>query len=248
MQVFLKDKSYKKRAMYRLLIVPIVMISLLVSISAHGAGVAQYTKAIEQSPEDMKYKFYLLRGMAYRDQGDIEPAIKDFSTSIQMRPSYDAYLRRGEMYFEKGAYNIAESDFTKAIEINPSIEAYKLRGLTYLVLGNLDLAIVDGTEIINMAPNTSESYNIRMEAYGQIGEPKLAREDARRALSLDRKNRVASDILVKYPERIEITSGSSRYRPKGDIDKYRVWASSQGFAFSKKPEEEGAGQQAPDEK
>ena len=226
--------------MRQLIIFPIVVVSLLLSTLAYGAGVADYTKAINQSPEDMKYKFYLLRGLAYRDQGNIEAGIKDSSTSIRMRPTFDAYLRRGEMYFEKGAYNIAEHDFSEAIEINPSLEAYKLRGLTYLVLGNLDMAIVDGTEIINIAPNISESYNIRMEAYAQIGEPKLAREDARRALTLDRRNRVASDLLVKYPEKIEITSGSSRYRPKGDISKYRVWASSSGFAFSKKPEEEEA--------
>ena len=130
--------------------------------------------------------------------------------------------------------------FSEAIEINPSLEAHKLRGLTYLVLGNLDMAIVDGTEIIKMAPNTSESYNIRMEAYAQIGEPKLAREDARRALSLDRRNTVASELLVKYPEKIEISSGgSTRYRPKGDINKYRVWASNQGFAFTRKTEEDG---------
>jgi tetratricopeptide (TPR) repeat protein len=229
--------------MNRFLIFPIVVVSLLLSALAYGAGVAEYTKAIDQSPEDMKCKFYLLRGVAYRGQGNIEAAIKDFSTSIQMRPSHDAYLRRGEMYFEKGAYSIAVHDFNKAIEKNPSLEAYRLRGLTYLVLGNLDMAIVDGTEIINLAPNTSESYNIRMEAYGQIGEPKLAREDARRALSLNRRNMVASDILVKHPEKIEITSGSSRYRPKGDISRYRVWASSQGFAFSRKPEEEETSQE-----
>ena len=224
--------------MRQLIIFPIIVVSLLLAALAFGAGVAEYTKAIDQSPADMKYKFYLLRGMAYRDQGNINAAIKDFGTSIQMRPTLDAYLRRGEMYFEKGTYNIAEHDFSEAIKVNPSIEAYKLRGLTYLVLGNLDMAIADGTEIINMAPNASESYNIRMEAYGQIGKAKLAREDARRALSLDRRNRVASDLLVKYPEKIEITRGSSRYRPKDDIDKYRVWASSQGFAFSRKPEAE----------
>jgi len=223
--------------MNRLIIIPIVLISFLLPALSFGEGVAEYTRAIEQSPEDMKYKFYLLRGMAYRDQRDIDAAIKDFSTSIQMRPTHDAYLRRGEMYFEKGAYSIAEHDFSEAIEINPSIEAYKLRGLTYLVQGNLDMAVVDGTEIIKMAPNTSESYNIRMEAYAQIGEPQLAREDARRALSLDRGNRVASDILVNYPEKIEITSNSSRYRPKGDINKYRVWANSKGFAFTLKPED-----------
>ncbi len=225
--------------MRRLIIFPIVVVLLLLSIFAYGADVAEYTRAIDQSPADMKYKFYLLRGMAYRNQGNIDAAIKDFGTSIQMHPTPDAYLRRGEMYFEKGTYNIAEHDFSEVIEVNPSLEAYKLRGLTYLVVGNLDMAIADGTEIIKMAPNASESYNIRMEAYVQIGEAALAREDARRALTLDRRNKVASELLVKYPEKIEMTSGASRYRPKGDINKYRVWANSQGFAFSRKPEEEG---------
>jgi tetratricopeptide (TPR) repeat protein len=107
--------------------------------------------------------------------------------------------------------------------------------LTYLVLGNLDMAIFDGTEIIKKAPNTSESYIIRMEAYAQIGEIQLAREDARRALSLDRRNKVAAELLVNNPEKIEITSGSSRYRPKGDINKYRVWANNKGFAFTAQP-------------
>ncbi|MDX1776311.1 MAG: tetratricopeptide repeat protein [Desulfobulbales bacterium] len=233
--------------MHKLITLPIVLLTLIFATLVYGSGVAEYTKAIEQSPDDMKYKFYLLRGIAYRDQGNIDAAIKDFSTSIQMRPSHDAYLRRGEMYFEKGAYNVAEQDFSYAIEVNPSLEAHKLRGLTYLVLGNLDMAIVDGTEIISMAPNTSESYNIRMEAYAQIGEPGLAREDARRALSLDRRNTVASDLLVKYPEKIEITSGSTRYRPKGDINKYRVWASTKGFAFTLKSGEDEAakGQDTP---
>jgi len=224
--------------MRRLIIYPFVLISLLVSSSAFSQGVAEYTEAIEQSPADMKYKFYFLRGLAYRAQRDVDAAIRDFSTSIKMRPTQDAYLRRGEMYFEKGAYKIAESDFSDAIEINPSVEAYKLRGLTNLVLGKLDMAIVDGTEIINKAPNTSESYNIRMEAYAQIGETQLAREDARRALSLDRRNKVAAELLVNNPEKIEITSGSSRYRPKGDINKYRVWANNKGFAFTQKTEKE----------
>jgi tetratricopeptide (TPR) repeat protein len=222
--------------MSRLIIYPFVLISLLVSSFAFSQGIEEYTRAIEQSPEGMKYKFYFLRGLAYRGQRDVEAAIRDFSTSIKMRPTQDAYLRRGEMYFEKGAYTIAESDFSEAIEINPSVEAYKLRGLTYLVLGNLDMAIMDGTEIINKAPNTSESYNIRMEAYAQLGDAQHAREDARRALSLDRRNQVASDILVNYPEKIELTRGSGRYRPKGDINKYRIWANNKGFAFTLKPE------------
>jgi tetratricopeptide (TPR) repeat protein len=178
--------------------------------------------------------------MAYRKQREINAAIKDFSVSIKMRASHDGYLRRGEMYFEKGAYAIAEEDFTAAIAINPSLEAHRLRGVTYLVLGKLDQAIAEGTEMISLAPNASESYNIRMEAYAQVGKQQLAREDARRALSLDRKNAVASELLVRYPEKIELTTGISRYRPKGDINRYRVWANSKGFAFTLKPEEEEA--------
>lgn len=224
--------------MNKLIIFPIVLFSLLISSNVFASGVTAYTEAINQSPDDMKYKFYLLRGIAYRGERDIDAAIKDFSVSIQMRPTHDAYLRRGEMYFEKGTYNIAEQDFSEAIEINPSLEAYKLRGVTYLVMGNLDMAILDGTEIINLEPNTSESYNIRMEAYAQIGKQALAREDARRALYLDPNNTVASELLVNYPEKIVLTGKSNRYRPRQDISKYRVWANNKGFAFTALPEGE----------
>ena len=234
--------------MKQLIILPLVLLSLLLTSQAFGDGVAEYTRAIAQSPEGMKYKFYLLRGKAYMDQGNIDAAIKDFGTSIQLRPSYEAFLRRGEMYFEKGTYTIAEHDFSEAIKINPTQEAYKMRGLTYLVLGNLDLAVADGTELIKLAPNTSESYNIRMEAYAQLGKIKLAREDARRAQSLDRRNKVASELLVNYPEKIELSGGTSRYRPKGDINKYRIWANSKGFAFTLKKGEEGKGNAATESK
>ncbi|MGW8162082.1 MAG: hypothetical protein ACWGN1_07540, partial [Desulfobulbales bacterium] len=113
-------------------------------------------------------------------------------------------------------------------------------GVTDLVLGNLESAVADGTEIIAMKPNVSESYNIRMEAYAQMGKLELAREDARKALALDRSNSEASELLVKYPEKIEFTRGASRYRPKLDVNKYRVWANNKGFAFTLKPENEEA--------
>jgi tetratricopeptide (TPR) repeat protein len=211
--------------------------------------IIEYTRAIEQSPEDRKYKFYLLRGLAYREKGDISSAIKDFSTSIQLKPNRGAYLKRGEMYFEKGNFNIAINDFSEAIKISPSIEAYKLRGLTSLVQGNLEMAIEDGTKIIEIAPNVSESYNIRMEAYAQIGKFKLAREDARRALSLNKRNKIASDLLVKYPEKI-VLQGVGRKYESIQVEEYNIWANSQGFAFTKKQKEEQAeesseSQQAP---
>ena len=128
---------------------------------------------------------------------------------------------------------MAVNDFSEAIKINPTLQAYKLRGLTYLVQGSLELAIQDGTEIIKLAPNVSDSYNIRMEAYAQIGEPKLAREDARRALALDRKNRVAQDVLVKNPEKITLQGSRGKYKSI-QVENYKIWANTKGFAFTKK--------------
>ena len=225
----------KDKAMHRLIVFPILLVFILaVPVQLFAARtIIEYTRAIEQSPGDRKYKFYLLRGLAYRENGDISAAIKDFRTSIQLKSNRGAYLKRGEMYFEKGNLNIAVNDFTEAIKINPSIEAYRLRGLTYLVMGNLEMAIEDGTEIIERAPNKSDSYNIRMEAYAQIGNFRLAREDARRALSLNRRNRIAQDLLVKYPEKIVLHGTRSKYKSI-QVENYKIWASTKGFAFTKK--------------
>jgi tetratricopeptide (TPR) repeat protein len=218
-----------------LLILPvltILMISAPVQLFA-AKSIAEYTKAIDQSPADRKYKFYLLRGEAHIENGDFSAAIKDFSTSIQLKPSKEAYLNRGKMYFQRGTHNMAVKDFSEAININPTLDAYKLRGLTYLVQGSLELAIQDGTEIIKLAPNISDSYNIRMEAYAQIGEFELAREDARRALSLDRRNKIAQEVLVKNPEKIILEGSRSKYRSI-QVENYKIWANSKGYAFTKK--------------
>ena len=232
--------------MNRLFILPILIISLIaVPVQLYAArSIAEYTKAIEQSPTDRKYKFYLLRGQAYKENSNISAAIKDFSTSIQLKPNKESYVRRGEMYFQRGAFNMAITDFSEAIKINPTLDTYKLRGLTYLVQGSLELAIEDGAEIIKLAPNVSESYNIRMEAYAQIGESKLAREDARRALSLDRKNKVAQEVLVNNPEKITLQGSRSRYKSI-QVENYKIWANSKGFAFTRKDQVEQETQSQP---
>ena len=232
--------------MNRLFILPILIISLIaVPVQLYAArSIAEYTKAIEQSPADRKYKFYLLRGQAYKENSDISAAIKDFSTSIQLKPNKEAYLRRGEMYFQRGAFNMAITDFSEAIKINPTLETYKLRGVTYLVQGSLELAIEDGAEIIKLAPNVSDSYNIRMEAYAQIGESKLAREDARRALSLDRKNKIAQEVLVNNPEKIILQGSRGKYKSI-QVENYKIWANSKGFAFTRKDQVEQETQSQP---
>jgi len=99
-----------------LLILPvltILMISAPVQLFA-AKSIAEYTKAIDQSPVDRKYKFYLLRGEAHIENGDFSAALKDFSTSIQLKPNKEAFLNRGKMYFQRGTLNMAVKDFSEA--------------------------------------------------------------------------------------------------------------------------------------
>jgi tetratricopeptide (TPR) repeat protein len=159
----------------------------------------EYTEAIETSPEDMKYKFYLLRGKAYKDSGEMTFALKDLDTSIMLHPSMTAYKYRGEVYFQMERYEDAINDFTKAIELNPTIELYKQRNESYLKSANYVLALADGLNIINTAPYRAESYYGSIEALENLGDIKLARELAFKVTSFDRGNKKANEILTKYP-------------------------------------------------
>ena len=159
----------------------------------------EYTQAIEASPEDMKYKFYLLRGKAYKKSGEMSCALKDLNTSIMLNSGIVAYKYRGEVYFEMERYGDAINDFTTALEINPTIELYKQRGKSYLKSANYVLALADGLNIIDMAPHKAESYYVSIEALENLGDIKLARELAFKVTSFDRGNKKANEIITKYP-------------------------------------------------
>jgi len=179
-------------------IILIAALALPTFLSARFS-VHEFTQAIEASPEDMKYKFYLLRGKAYKDSGEMNFALKDLNTSIMLHPGMVAYKYRGEVYFEMERYGDAINDFTTSLEINPTIELYKQRGESYLKSANYVLALADGLNIIDMAPHKAESYYISIEALENLGDIKLARELAFKVTSFDRGNKKANEIITIYP-------------------------------------------------
>jgi len=186
------------RSIKYLSIILIAALALPTFLSARFS-VHEYTQAIEASPKDMKYKFYLLRGKAYKDSGEMNFALKDLNTSIMLHPSMVAYKYRGEVYFEMERYGDAINDFTTALEINPTIELYKQRGESYLKSANYVLALADGLNIIDIAPHKAESYYVSIEALENLGDIKLARELAFKVTSFDRGNKKANEIITKYP-------------------------------------------------
>jgi tetratricopeptide (TPR) repeat protein len=192
----------------KLFIIIFLLITLPVSLTlttfSAATSISEYTKAIEDGPEDMKYKFYLLRGKAFKDSGNINSALKDFSTSIMLKPSIEAYQYRGEIYLEQGRNISAIKDFTSAIEIRPSIYLYKLRGKAYLNSENYVMALSDAALIIESDPNVSESYNLMIEVCDKLEDVELGREKAREALSIDKTNKIANEFISKYPLKIKL--------------------------------------------
>lgn len=120
---------------------------------------AEYTKAIEIMPKDVRLAGYLIRGWAYAkyaakhgDKSDYDNAVADYTKAIELCPDCaSVYRYRGGTYlvraFEFSArddFDKGIADFTKAIELDPEEdEAYYGRGIAYHLVGNLKKAWED---------------------------------------------------------------------------------------------------------
>ena len=60
--------------------------------------------------------------MAYRNQGDYDKAIADFTAALGLEPLYAPALNnRGNAYFYKGEYDQSIADYNAALKINPDL-------------------------------------------------------------------------------------------------------------------------------
>ena len=93
-------------------IIAVLIIFLLTAFSfGETIPIQEYTKAIEQSSEENKYKFYAYRGRAYFAEGNYDNAIKDFNQSIYLNPTLKVYYMRGKAYFAIKEYVKSITDF-----------------------------------------------------------------------------------------------------------------------------------------
>ena len=105
-------------------------------------AIIAYTKSIEIQPHPYAYNN---RGLVYRDKGDNDNALKDYTEAIKLDPkNANAYHTRGLVYGVKGDYDNALKDFNEAIKLDPKYAfAYHTRGLVYAEMGNQEKAIAD---------------------------------------------------------------------------------------------------------
>jgi len=99
----------------------------------------------KRESEGNRASAYYSRGNAYKEKGELDRAIVDYTNAIALKPKdADFYYNRGNAYDDRGEVDHAIEDYTEAIAIDPKLAlAYTNRGVAYKKKGEVDRAIAD---------------------------------------------------------------------------------------------------------
>jgi tetratricopeptide (TPR) repeat protein len=168
--------------------------------------IADLTRAIQSDPGD--FLAYAHRGDAFRNRGNLDRAIGDYSSAIDCYRGRLAYMRTGRVggaasltdalqtspetasacfhrgcaYACIGQLDRAITDFTELIHANPQGEYHLERALAYLKMEAYDLAIADLAEAILFNPLEPKAYQRRGVIYLAKREPDAAIVDFNRVI------------------------------------------------------------------
>lgn len=110
----------------------------------HDLAISYFTDAIMLNPECGQA--FVERGAAkiWKQPPDLESAIEDLNTAIEMDSGSRAYLIRGLAYVFDHQLDLAIADFSEAIRIEPSMyAAWRGRSLAHFMNGNKEQATKD---------------------------------------------------------------------------------------------------------
>jgi tetratricopeptide (TPR) repeat protein len=130
---------------------------------------------------------YYNRGNKYKDQGNLDQAIYDYTKAIKVYSQHaKAYYNRGNSYVKQGKLSQALDDYNKAVEINPQYtEAYYNLGNTYEKQGNLPQAITSYSKTLETNPKYSAAYCNRGNVYQAQGNFQQALDDYQKAIEIN---------------------------------------------------------------
>lgn len=129
---------------------------------------------------------YLQRGIAYLDLGASEAAVRDFTTLHVRDPEHPyALANRGIAYAWLGNRDLAERDFARVRPGEPGW-AIVLRGRAVLAMHRKDhrQAVDLLSQALKLDPEDRFALRMRADAYWEIGERDLARDDDDRLTAL----------------------------------------------------------------
>ncbi len=113
----------------------------------------------------------LNRGVAYKNTGNLEMAVVDYSSALEISPN-DALLfsNRANAYRELNRPVEAMSDINRSLELNPeNPAAFYVRGLLFEAAGDSENARRDYLRAYEISPDNKE-FRDRAEALGVSGQ------------------------------------------------------------------------------
>lgn len=137
---------------------------------------------------------YSNRAQFYRDQGNMQQALADYTKAIEVKPNKGStYNSRGKTYFDiggpKGDQTLIQqaiADYTKGIELSPELgELYANRGAALGYQGKMQQALTDLNKAIELEPNKIGGYSNRSLLHMQLGNHELAIKDHTSYLGLN---------------------------------------------------------------
>ena len=122
---------------------------------------------------------YNNRGNYYRDKGEQDKALADYSKAIELKPKYDLpYNNRGNVYFGQNKNDLALADYIKTLELNPNnAKALNNRGAVYYRKGQYEQALPDFNTAIEIDPLYTDAYLNRAVWYATAKEHEKAIAD-----------------------------------------------------------------------
>ena len=126
-------------------------------------AIADYNRAMSERSElkpDFLPKVHNLRGIVYLEKGELDKAIEDFNTAINLDGNLaKAYSNRGFAYFRRRDFERAIEDFTAAINMRADYSlAYCNRGEAWLHRTEWDEAREDLTQAKKMGVDIIDSF------------------------------------------------------------------------------------------
>lgn len=120
-------------------------------------AVSYYSKAIHR---DGRYAAaYRYRALAFKDMGDVQAALDDYTRLLEFQPDAQIYNRRGVVYEENKEFEKASADYTRAIELNPKWSIpYNNRGFAKMNLGDWKGAKEDLETAVSLEPSAPTPY------------------------------------------------------------------------------------------
>jgi Tfp pilus assembly protein PilF len=185
---YLKKLNLKKS--FPLFIFWILLLSVITFVNSkqYSNPITFFSSAIKDNPNISG--LYFLRAGIYKDKGNLDAALMDYSKTIKLNPQHaDAFNNRASIRAIQGNYLFALNDLNQAIKLAPQItESYYNRAVIKASLGDTHGAIKDYSTVISKNPKDFSAIFERGNLFLKINDFQNAIADFEKAIKYNSRN------------------------------------------------------------